>query len=94
MVEPVSTKQGDHIQLKNPEEAVKQATLPVKEQGSKEMARLRRSVGRNRMIMLNIFKNVGYRRQALTIIGQLCRKYAAFAKSDMSLFEMFEKEKK
>ena len=58
------------------------------------MGQLRRVVGRNRMIMLNIFKYVAYRRQALTIIGQLCRKYAAFAKSDMSLFEMFEKERK
>ena len=46
------------------------------------------------MVMLNIFKYVAYKRQALTMIGQLCKKYAAFAKSDMTLFEMFEKEKK
>ena len=58
------------------------------------MQRLRRVVGRNRMVMLNIFKYVAHRRSALMIIGQLCKKYHTFAKSDMSLFEMFEKEKK
>ena len=51
-------------------------------------------MGRNRMLMLNIFKYMAHRKSALTLLGQLNKKYNAFAKSDMTLFEMFEREKK
>ena len=50
-------------------------------------------IGRNRILLLNIFKYVEFKRKALLKLGQLCRKYSIFVKKDMTLFEMFEKEK-
>ena len=46
------------------------------------------------MLVLNIFKFIAYRRQALSMIGQLSRKYASFVKQDMAMFEILEKEKR
>ena len=37
-------------------------------------------IGRNRMLVLNIFKFIAFRRQALHQIGKLSRKYANFVK--------------
>ena len=51
-------------------------------------------IGRNRMLVLNIFKFLAYRRQALSTIGQLSRKFASFVKQDMAMFEILEKEKR
>lgn len=51
-------------------------------------------IGRNRMLVLNIFKFLAYRRQALCMIGQLSKKYASFVKQDMAMFEILEKEKR
>lgn len=51
-------------------------------------------IGRNRMLVLNIFKYVNFRRQALATIGQLSKKYASFVKQDMAMFDLFEKEKR
>ena len=51
-------------------------------------------IGRNRMLVLNIFKYLAYRRRALGLIGQLSKKYATFVKQDMALFEVLEKEKR
>lgn len=50
-------------------------------------------IGRNRILLLNIFKYVNFKRKALVKLGGLCRKYSIFVKQDMTLFEMFEKEK-
>ena len=50
-------------------------------------------IGRNRILLLNIFKFIEFKRKALMKLGQLCRKYSIFVKKDMTLFEMFEKEK-
>ena len=46
------------------------------------------------MLVLNIVKFLAFRRQALTLIGHLSKKYASFVKADMAMFEMLEKEKK
>lgn len=51
-------------------------------------------IGRNRMLVLNIFKYVDFRRKALTKIGQLSKKYAGFVKQDMTIFDILEKEKR
>ncbi len=51
-------------------------------------------IGRNRMLVLNIFKFLAYRRQALCMIGQLSKKYSSFVKQDMAMFEILEKEKR
>jgi len=51
-------------------------------------------IGRNRMLVLNIFKFIAFRRQALRMIGQLSKKYANFVKQDMAMFEIFEREKR
>ena len=37
-------------------------------------------IGRNRMLVLNIFKFIAHRRYALNQIGQLSKKYASFVK--------------
>lgn len=46
------------------------------------------------MLVLNIFKFIAHRRQALCLIGQLSRRYASFVKQDMAMFEILEKEKR
>jgi hypothetical protein len=51
-------------------------------------------IGRNRMLVLNIFKFIAFRRHALCLIGQLSKKYASFVKQDMAMFEILEKEKR
>ena len=52
-------------------------------------------IGRNRMLILNVFKFLAFRKQAISLIGQLNKKYAGFVKqSDMALFDMLEKEKR
>ena len=51
-------------------------------------------IGRNRILILNIMKFLDYRRQALSLIGRLNRKYASFVKQDMTMFEILEKEKR
>ena len=53
----------------------------------------RTAIGRNRILLLNIFKYVEFKRKALLKLGQTCVKYSVFVKKDMTLFEMFEKEK-
>ena len=51
-------------------------------------------IGRNRLLVLNIFKYLAFRRKALALIGQISKKYYNFVKQDMAMFEMLEKEKK
>ena len=51
-------------------------------------------IGRNRILVLNIFKFLAYRRKALSMIGMLSKKYSSFVKQDMALFEILEKEKR
>ena len=51
-------------------------------------------IGRNRMVMLNIFKFVAFKRRALALIGQLNKRYAHFVKQDIAMFEILEKEKR
>ena len=51
-------------------------------------------IGRNRILILNIFKFIAYRRRALGTIGQLSKKYSTFVKQDIALFEVLEKEKR
>ena len=46
------------------------------------------------MLVLNIFKFLAFRRQALFQIGRLSKKYANFVKQDMAMFEILEKEKR
>ena len=46
------------------------------------------------MLVLNIFKFLAFRRQALSTIGKLSKKYANFVKQDMAMFEILEKEKR
>ena len=53
----------------------------------------RTAIGRNRILLLHIFKYVEFKRKALAALGKLCLKYSIFVKKDMTLFEMFEKEK-
>ena len=43
--------------------------------------------------MLNIFKYINFKRKALITLGRLNKKYSIFVKKDMTMFEMFEKEK-
>ena len=51
-------------------------------------------IGRNRMVMLNIFKFVAFKRRALSLIGGLNKRYAHFVKQDIAMFEILEKEKR
>ena len=55
--------------------------------------KIRKVIGNNRILMLNIFKYVNFKRKALMTLGRLCRKYSIFVKKDITMFEMFEKEK-
>ena len=51
-------------------------------------------IGRNRMLILNIFKFVAFKRRALTLIGRLSKRFAHFVKQDIAMFEILEKEKR
>ena len=55
--------------------------------------RIRKVIGSNRILMLNIFKYINFKRKALITLGRLNKKYSIFVKKDMTMFEMFEKEK-
>ena len=56
-------------------------------------ARIRKVIGSNRILMLNIFKYINFKRKALITLGRLNKKYSIFVKKEMTMFEMFEKEK-
>ena len=55
--------------------------------------RIRTVIGNNRILLLNIFKYTNFKRKALMTLGRLCRKYQAFVKKELTMFELFEKEK-